>query len=77
MENADRLIDGGTTHVFSIHVGQTFRPYSWKASADMDFRSECLYCDSEVLKGYIVEDEFGNVGRIATCPDCERVNAKY
>lgn len=77
MEFADRLKSEDMTPNFNISVGQTFRPYAWKANYDMDFRSECLYCDSELLKGYTVEDEFGKMARIAVCPDCERINAKY
>lgn len=77
MAQAERDFNEENLPIFSISVGQTFKPYVWKASHDMDFRSECLYCESEVLKGYMVEDEHGNSGRIATCPHCDRVNAKY
>ena len=75
MQQANPLND--EIPIFSISVGQTFKPYTWKASYDMDFNSECLYCESESLKGYQVEDEYGNAGKVATCPICERVNAKY
>ncbi|HJV45190.1 MAG TPA: hypothetical protein VJ824_05615 [Bacillota bacterium] len=77
MEFADRLGSEETVSFSPISVGQTFKPYTWKANHDMDFRSECLYCDSELLKGYTVEDESGKSGRIAVCPECERINAKY
>lgn len=77
MEHANWITNEDMNPIFSIGVGQTFKPYAWKASYDMDFHSECLYCESEVLKGYRVEDENGMMGRIATCPECERVNAKY
>jgi hypothetical protein len=77
MNSAERMEDEQLSPIFTISVGQTFKPYAWKASHDMDFHAECLYCESEVLKGYIVEDEFGRSGRIAACPTCDKVNAKY
>lgn len=62
-----------------ISIGDTFKPFLWKADFDMDFSSECLYCDTEVmgLKGYRVEDEKGSLLRVAVCPNCQKVNAKY
>ncbi|RKD27014.1 hypothetical protein BEP19_00100 [Ammoniphilus oxalaticus] len=76
MEQVNQIGDEETP-IFQISIGQTFKPYAWRASHHMDFQFECLYCDSESLKGYQVEDQYGNMGKIATCPDCERVNAKY
>ncbi|WCK55758.1 hypothetical protein PP175_07405 [Aneurinibacillus sp. Ricciae_BoGa-3] len=60
-------------------IGETFKPFAWKANFDMDFSSECLYCDSSVsgLQGYVVEDAKGGSQRIAICPACQRVNARY
>jgi hypothetical protein len=62
-----------------ISAGQTFKPFAWKANFDMEFSSECLYCDAGVsrLKGYVVEDEKGTALRVAICPVCQKVNARY
>jgi hypothetical protein len=62
----------------SIQAGQIFKPFAWKANFDMDFSSECMYCDStKSLKGYAVEDEQGRQARIAICPVCQKINARY
>lgn len=62
----------------SIYTGQTFKPFAWKANFDMDFSSECMYCDaSKHLKGYVVEDERGDTTRVAICPSCQKINARY
>jgi hypothetical protein len=76
MEPIERIEDEEVS-IHTISVGQTFKPFSWKASHDMDFRSECLYCEATYLKGYMVEDDLGRGGRVAICTECERVNAKY
>jgi hypothetical protein len=62
-----------------IFIGDTFKPLAWKANFDMEFSSECLYCDTDVtrLKGYRIEDEKGSNIRVAVCPNCQKVNAKY
>ncbi|WP_035101368.1 hypothetical protein [Aneurinibacillus terranovensis] len=62
-----------------ISIGETFKPYAWKANFDMEFSSECLYCDSTLtrLEGYIIEDGKGVAQRIAICPSCQKVNARY
>lgn len=62
-----------------ISIGDTFKPLSWKADFDMEFSSECLYCDTDVsrLKGYRIEDEMGTFLRVAICPTCQKVNARY
>lgn len=62
----------------SIYTGQIFRPYTWKANFDMDFSSGCIYCDSDAsLKGYAVEDEQGATAKVAICPSCQKINARY
>jgi hypothetical protein len=76
MEQIDQVQDE-VISLRLISVGQRFKPFAWKASHDMDFRSECLYCDSQALKGYLVEDDSGQGGRVAICPECDKVNAKY
>ncbi|GEN33196.1 MULTISPECIES: hypothetical protein [Aneurinibacillus] len=61
-----------------IGIGQVFKPFAWKANFDMDFSSECMYCDSnESLKGYTVENEEGSAARVAICPACRKINARY
>lgn len=62
-----------------ISIGDTFKPLAWKADFDMEFSSECLYCDTDVepLKGYRVVDEKGDSVRVAVCPSCQKVNARY
>ncbi|WCN37065.1 hypothetical protein [Aneurinibacillus uraniidurans] len=61
-----------------ISTGQIFKPFAWKANFDMEFSSECMYCDSDKrLVGYTVEDEDGSAMRVAICPVCQKVNARY
>ena len=65
-------------HVYiTINVGEDFKSISWKAQYDMDFSTECLFCSSNNIRGYRVEDENGKSGKIAVCPHCEKVNAIY
>ncbi|WP_232699865.1 hypothetical protein [Brevibacillus daliensis] len=61
----------------TICVGENFKSIAWKAQYDMEFSSECLFCSSEKITGYRVEDELGHAGKIAICPTCEKVNAVY
>lgn len=61
----------------TICVGEDFKSIAWKAQYDMEFNSECLFCFSEKITGYRVEDEIGHSGKIAICPTCEKVNAIY
>jgi hypothetical protein len=60
-----------------ISVGEDFKSIVWKAQYDMDFNTECLFCFSERITGYRVEDELGRSGKVAVCPHCEKVNAIY
>ncbi|MGE5702805.1 MAG: hypothetical protein ACM32O_09775 [Clostridia bacterium] len=67
-----------TPHVsITISVGEDFKAIVWKAQYDMDFKTECLFCYSDKIRGYRVEDELGHSGKVAVCPDCEKVNAVY
>ncbi len=61
----------------TINVGEDFKSIAWKAQYDMDFNTECLFCFSERITGYRVEDERGHAGKVAVCPHCEKVNAIY
>ncbi|MBO8165189.1 MAG: hypothetical protein H0Z34_16010 [Brevibacillus sp.] len=61
----------------TISVGDGFKSIVWKAEYDMDFDTECLFCYSERITGYRVEDESGVAGKVAVCPQCEKVNAIY
>jgi hypothetical protein len=61
----------------TINVGEEFKSIVWKAQYDMDFNTECLFCYSERITGYRVEDELGRAGKVAVCPHCEKVNAIY
>ncbi len=61
----------------TITVGEGFKSIVWKAQYDMDFNTECLFCFSEQIVGYRVEDEHGHSGKVAVCPKCEKVNAVY
>jgi len=61
----------------TINVGEDFKSIAWKAQYDMDFNTECLFCFSERITGYRVEDERGQTGKVAVCPHCEKVNAVY
>ncbi|CAM3337534.1 hypothetical protein BRIN106911_08105 [Brevibacillus invocatus] len=61
----------------TINVGEDFKSIVWKAQYDMDFNTECLFCFSEQITGYRVEDEAGHTGKVAVCPHCEKVNAIY
>jgi hypothetical protein len=61
----------------TISVGEDFKAIVWKAQYDMDFNTECLFCFSERITGYRVEDEYGQAGKVAVCPHCEKVNAIY
>jgi hypothetical protein len=61
----------------TINVGEDFKSIVWKAQYDMDFNTECLFCFSEQITGYRVEDEAGHSGKVAVCPHCEKVNAIY
>jgi hypothetical protein len=61
----------------TINVGEDFKSIVWKAQYDMDFNTECLFCFSERITGYRVEDEQGHAGKVAVCPHCEKVNAVY
>lgn len=63
--------------VITINVGEGFKSIVWKAQYDMDFKTECLFCYSEQITGYRVEDEDGRSGKVAVCPNCEKVNAIY
>lgn len=62
-----------------ISIGEFFNPLDWKANFDMEFSSECLYCDDDVtlLKGYLIEDGNHSKIRVAVCPNCQKVNARY
>lgn len=62
---------------FSILIGEAFKPITWKAGFDMDFSAGCLFCNHSELKGYQVEDEQGVAGKVAVCPQCFKVNARY
>ncbi|MBO8170569.1 MAG: hypothetical protein H0Z33_01640 [Bacillaceae bacterium] len=68
---------GRGTGDLSILVGDSFKPIVWQADYDMDFSSDCLFCHNEDLKGYQVVDEQGMSGKIAVCPSCLKVNARY
>lgn len=61
----------------TISVGEGFQSIVWKAEYDMDFNTECLFCFSDRITGYRVEDEAGRAGKVAVCPKCEKVNAVY
>lgn len=61
----------------TIQVGEGFKAFVWKAQYDMDFKTECLFCYSDKITGYRVEDELGRAGKVAVCPSCEKVNAIY
>jgi|GEM_PF-559004 len=61
----------------TIVVGEEFKSIVWKAQYDMEFNTECLFCFSERIVGYRVEDEVGRTGKVAVCPHCEKVNAIY
>ncbi|GED69061.1 hypothetical protein BRE01_27630 [Brevibacillus reuszeri] len=61
----------------TINVGEDFKSIVWKAQYDMDFNTECLFCFSDQITGYRVEDEAGHAGKVAVCPHCEKVNAIY
>jgi len=61
----------------TISVGEDFKAIVWKAQYDMDFNTECLFCYSDQITGYRVEDEKGKMGKVAVCPRCEKVNAVY
>lgn len=61
----------------TISVGEDFKSIVWKAQFDMEFNTECLFCFSEQISGYRVEDEYGQAGKVAVCPHCEKVNAIY
>ncbi|MBM7590786.1 hypothetical protein [Brevibacillus fulvus] len=61
----------------TINVGEEFKSIVWKAQYDMDFNTECLFCFSDRITGYRVEDEQGRSGKVAVCPSCEKVNAIY
>nr|MBO2469821.1 hypothetical protein [Bacillota bacterium] len=61
----------------SLSIGDPFRPLAYKASYDMDFSLECLYCSGSRLKGYQVEDENGVQANLVVCEDCGRVNGAY
>jgi len=63
--------------LITINVGEDFKSIVWKAQYDMDFNTECLFCFSERITGYRVEDEEGHPGKVAVCPHCEKVNAIY
>lgn len=63
--------------MITIRVGEGFKSIVWKAQYDMDFNKECLFCSSGKIIGYRVEDEYGHSGKVAICPQCEKVNVVY
>ncbi|WP_139491367.1 hypothetical protein [Brevibacillus dissolubilis] len=78
MRKADLHVDQHQEHLYiTISVGEEFKGIDWKAQHDMEFNTECLFCSSENITGYRVEDETGRTGKIAVCPTCEKVNAVY